>query len=76
MRSLGYFLKIALQLELFTIEKVSFKRCIQPLRAINNPTLVMFSDASEQAFVYMLGENFQMTNISAYLLLQNIELPQ
>ena len=63
-----------MRLELFTIEQRSFKQCIQPLTAINNPTLVIFSDASEQTFVYMLGGNFQMTDISVDLLLQNTEL--
>jgi len=36
--------------QLFDVEKISFKRCVQPIDAVGKPTLVMFSDASEQAY--------------------------
>ena len=32
------------------MEQLSFKRCIRPSEAESDPTLVMFSDASEQAY--------------------------
>jgi len=36
--------------QLFDVEKISFKRCVQLMDAVGKPTLVMFSDVSEQAY--------------------------
>ena len=36
--------------EMFEMESVSFKRCIKPNQAVGNPTMITFSDASEEAF--------------------------
>ena len=36
--------------ELFEMRQLSFKRCIQPADAEGDATLIMFSDASEQAY--------------------------
>ena len=36
--------------ELFSMEKISFKRCCRPEHAIGNPTLVIFCDGSDDAF--------------------------
>ena len=36
--------------KMFDIEKLSFKRCVRPSSATENPTLIMFSDASEYAY--------------------------
>ena len=36
--------------EVFAVENLSFKRCLRPVDAIGDPILVIFSDASEQAY--------------------------
>ena len=36
--------------ELFEMKNVSFPRCIKPKNAVGNPQLVVFSDASKEAF--------------------------
>ena len=37
-------------IELFEVEKLSFRRCLKPENSIGKPTLIMFSDGSEDAF--------------------------
>ena len=37
-------------LELFDIEALSFPRSLKPVNAVGNPTLIVFSDASESAY--------------------------
>ncbi len=36
--------------ELFNMEKIKFTRCVKPIDAVGNPTLVLFSDGSDQAY--------------------------
>jgi hypothetical protein len=38
-------------MELFNMEKVTFRRCVKPVGAVGNTALVMFSDGSDQAYV-------------------------
>ena len=36
--------------DFFAMQDVKFKRCVKPRVAIGNPSLIMFSDGSEQAY--------------------------
>jgi hypothetical protein len=36
--------------DMFNLEDISFKRCIKPNNAIGNPTLIIYSDGSTQAY--------------------------
>ena len=36
--------------DMFEVEKLSFKRCIKPTNAVGQPMLILFSDASEDAY--------------------------
>ena len=58
--------------ELFEVEKLSFRRCLKPENSIGNPTLIMFSDGSEDAFATVAyarwsigGDKFKSTLIAS-----------
>ena len=36
--------------EMFALKEIYFKRCVKPYRAVGNPIMITFSDASEEAF--------------------------
>ena len=46
--------------DMFEVEKLSFQRCIKPSNAVGQPMLILFSDASEEAYgtcAYVRWEN-------------------
>lgn len=48
--------------DMYELEKVKFKRCIKPDSAIGNPTLVMYSDASNVAYSTCAYIRFKLQN--------------
>ena len=49
-------------IELFNMEKVTFRRCVKPVGAVGNPALVMFSDGSDQAYGTCAYVRWQLEN--------------
>ena len=48
--------------ELFNMEKIKFTRCVKLIDAVGNPTLVLFSNGSDQAYGTCAYGRWQLDN--------------
>ena len=48
--------------EMFEIKKLKFQRCLKPKEAVGHPSLILFSDGSEDAYGACAYERWELTN--------------